>query len=79
MYKVINISHNPHYCAVLEDKVQAYTALQHLQGEVIPKVYGYYEVWKMLHLLTLEPIGDAIQNNIVISNTLHKKMKRALC
>jgi hypothetical protein len=76
--KVVDISRNPLRRAVLEDEVRAYAALRHLQGEVIPKVYGYYEVWGMLDLLALEPVGDAIQNEVVISDTLRKKMKKAL-
>jgi hypothetical protein len=43
----------------LEGESCVYAALEKLQGEVIPRVYGYYNVWGILHLLALEPVGDA--------------------
>jgi hypothetical protein len=78
MCKVVDISCNPPYRSVLENEVRAYAALQHLQGEVIPKVYGYYDVWRMLRVIALEPVGVAIQNEDVISKNLRKRMKKAL-
>jgi hypothetical protein len=77
MCKVVDIVRNSHGRAVLEDEARAYAALQHLQGEVIPKLYGYYNIWGILHLLALEPVGVAVPNDIVISDTLRKKMMKS--
>ena len=33
--------------------------LQHLQGQVIPRVCGYYNVWGLSRLLALEDVGTA--------------------
>jgi tRNA A-37 threonylcarbamoyl transferase component Bud32 len=41
-------------------------------------MYGYYKVWGILHMLALEPVGDAISEDRVISKTLRRKMKAAL-
>ena len=41
-------------------EVRTYAALEHLQGNVIPKLYGFYEVWGILRLNALEPVGNAI-------------------
>jgi hypothetical protein len=78
MCKVADAIHSPNARTALEDESRMYAALQSLQGAVIPTLYGYYEVWGILHMLALEPVGDAISENRVISKTLRNKMKSAL-
>ena len=63
---------------LLDDEARAYAALQNLQGEVIPTLYGFYRVWGILKLLALEPVGDAIPEGEEINQSLRKKMKAAL-
>jgi tRNA A-37 threonylcarbamoyl transferase component Bud32 len=55
-----------------------YAALRDLQGDAIPKLYGYYGVWGILHILALEPVGHAISEDRVITTTLRDKIKSAL-
>jgi hypothetical protein len=62
----------------LEDEARAYAALKHLQGQVIPTFFGFYEVWGILKLLALEPVGDAILEGEKIDQDLRMKMKAAL-
>jgi tRNA A-37 threonylcarbamoyl transferase component Bud32 len=45
---------------------------------VIPKFYGYYNVWGILNILALEPVGDSIEEDRTISRNLRKKMRNAL-
>ena len=45
---------------------------------LIPTLYGFYEVWGILRLLALEPVGNAIPEDEQINRTLRMKMKVAL-
>jgi hypothetical protein len=45
---------------------------------VIPKFYGFYEIWGILKLLALEPGGDAIPEGEIIDQGLRTKMRTAL-
>ena len=56
----------------------AYPALRNPQGQVIPTLYGFYEVWGILQLLALERVGDAIPDDGSITVILRMKMKAAL-
>ena len=47
-------------------------------GEVIPTLYGFYDIWGILRLLALESVGNAIPEDEEIDPTLRKKMKAAL-
>lgn len=47
-------------------------------GQVIPTLYGYYNVWRILRLLALEPVGKAIPEDEEVDQTLRMKMKAAL-
>jgi hypothetical protein len=76
--KVADVIHTPESCAALRHESKMYAALRNLQGSVIPTLYGYYEVWSILHMLALEPVGDAVSEDCVISKTLRNKMKAAL-
>ena len=73
--KVVDAIHRPAASDSLKTEAGMYAALQRLQGDVIPKVYGYYQVWGILHLLTLEPVGNALQEGSNITSTLRRKMK----
>ncbi|KIL68390.1 hypothetical protein M378DRAFT_71243 [Amanita muscaria Koide BX008] len=64
--------------ALLRDEMLAYAALQTLQGQVIPILHGFYEVWGIIHVLALQPVGDAIPEDESIDVVLRKKMKASL-
>jgi len=76
--KVVDGLHNPNVANSLADEAHAYAVLQNLQGKVIPTLYGFYEVWGILRLLALEPVGNAIPEGEQIDLRLRKKMKAAL-
>jgi hypothetical protein len=76
--KVGDVSRDPELGNELEDEAHAYAVLQNLQGHVIPTLYGFYEMWGMLKLLALEPVGDAIPEDENIDKKLRSKMKSAL-
>ena len=78
MCKVVDVLRYPDAAISLNDEVRAYAALQNLQGEVIPTLYGFYEVWGILQLLDLEPVGNAVSEDEQIDQTLRSKMKAAL-
>ncbi|KIM35406.1 hypothetical protein M413DRAFT_20768 [Hebeloma cylindrosporum] len=78
IYKAVDVLRYPDGADWLEDEVRVYVALQHLQGRVIPTLFGYYEVWGILHVLALEPVGEAIGEGERIDETLRGKMKEAL-
>ncbi len=48
-----------------------------LQGVAIPRVFGFYSVWGILHVLALEPVGESIQSQ-QLTPGLRQKMKAAL-
>ena len=76
--KVVDILQYPDTKDLLRDEMLAYAALQSLQGQVIPTLYGFYEIWGILNVLALEPIGDAIPEDKVIDMILRNKMKASL-
>ncbi|KIL70192.1 hypothetical protein M378DRAFT_7103 [Amanita muscaria Koide BX008] len=76
--KVVDAPRYPETAELLDTEASAYAALKNLQGKVIPKLYGFYEVWGILHLLALEPVGNAIPEDEQINQTLRTKMKAAL-
>jgi tRNA A-37 threonylcarbamoyl transferase component Bud32 len=59
-------------------EVRTYAALEHLQGNVIPKLYGFYEVLGILRLIALEPVSHAIPEDEKINQSLRTKIKTAL-
>jgi tRNA A-37 threonylcarbamoyl transferase component Bud32 len=69
---------NPNSGDALKAEMRMYASLKHLQGRVIPTLHGYYEVWGILHLLALEPVGHAISEDRIIIDALRHKMKAAL-
>jgi tRNA A-37 threonylcarbamoyl transferase component Bud32 len=76
--KVVDVLRYPDLRRSLQREVNAYAALKGLQGEVIPKFYGFYNVWGIIKLLALEPVGEAITEDEVINAKLRLKMKAAL-
>lgn len=76
--KVVDVLHYPDTEALLKDETLAYAALEPLQGQVIPILHGFYEVWGILHILALQPVGDAIPEDEPIDVILRKKMKASL-
>lgn len=76
--KVVDVLRYPDTANLLNNEARAYTVLPNLQGEVIPTLYGFYEVWGILQLLALEPVGNAIWEDEQINQTLCMGMKAAL-
>jgi hypothetical protein len=76
--KIADVMRYPDACDVLAAEARMYASLQHLQGDVIPTMHGYYKIWGTLHLLALEPVGQAISEDRIITDELRHKMKSAL-
>ena len=76
--KVIDAMRYPDAVELLDAEVRAYAALIHLQGKVIPKLYGFYSVWGILRLIALQPVGEPIPEDETIDQRLRKKMRKAL-
>ncbi|KAF8233400.1 hypothetical protein L208DRAFT_1267056, partial [Tricholoma matsutake] len=76
--KVVDALRYPDAASSLDDEARAYAALQDLQGEVIPTLHGFYEVWGILQFLAPEPVSNAISEDEQIDQTLRTNMKAAL-
>jgi tRNA A-37 threonylcarbamoyl transferase component Bud32 len=76
--KVIDLAQRGDYLGMLDTELQNYATLQHLQGQVIPRVRGYYNVWGLLRLLALEDVCSAIPASSPISATTKRRMRSAL-
>ena len=76
--KVLDVFRYPTTGDLLEDEAHVYAALQARRGQVIPTLYGFYEVWGILKLLVLEPVGDAIPEGENINQKNRMKMRAAL-
>ena len=76
--KIVDVIRYPTTGNLLEGEARAYAALQSLQGDVIPKFYGFYEMWGILKLIALQPVGDAISEDGDIIWELRVKMRAAL-
>jgi hypothetical protein len=76
--KVIDATCYPDAVELLNAEVRAYADLINLQGKVIPKLYGFYKVWRILQLIALQPVGEPIAETETIDQKLHKKMRKAL-
>ena len=63
---------------VLEPEIKTYAALHHLQGHFIPRVYGFYNIWGILDILALEPVGEAVSEDERITPALRNLMKSIL-
>ena len=75
---LVDISRHPDVANTLEGEASAYATLQDLQGEAIPTVHGFYEVWGILRFLALEPVGNAISEDEEIDDALRMRMRAAL-
>jgi hypothetical protein len=75
--KAVDVFQNQATIAALETESRVYLALQHLQGNCIPKVYGYFNIWGILCLLALQNVGESLENK-AISSSVRRKMKAAL-
>lgn len=78
IYKVVDVFRYSDAADMLEREACIYATLQNLQGQVIPTLYGFYDVWGILQFLALEPVGDAIPEDEIFDPTLRIKMKAAL-
>ncbi len=78
VFKVVDACRYRDAPEVLQDEADVYAALYDLQGQVIPKVYGLCEVWGILQVLALQPVGIALSDQDKISRATLKKMKSAL-
>lgn len=76
--KLVDVLRYPDTQGLIKSEMLAYAALQTLQGQVIPILHGFYEVWGILHVLALQPVGDAISEDESIDVILRKKMKASL-
>jgi tRNA A-37 threonylcarbamoyl transferase component Bud32 len=76
--KIVNIFRSSDGISALNTEVCRYAALQNLQGVVVPRVCGYYDVWGLLKLLALEDVGTAIPEDASIDTEMRMQMKSAL-
>ena len=76
--KVVDVFCYPSTGDLLEDEAHVYAVLRARQSQVIPTLYGFYEVWGILKLLVLEPVGDAIPEGENINQKTRMKMRAAL-
>ena len=76
--KIIDLAQRGNSLGTLDTEMQNYATLQHLQGQIIPRVCGYYNVWGLLRLLALEDVGTAIPASSPICATTRRKMRSAL-
>ena len=74
--KVIDIIR--HGDEMLQPELQAYAALYRLQDHFIPRVYGFYNIWGILSVLALEPVGEAVSEHLKITPELRNLMKSTL-
>jgi len=58
--KVVDLAQRGNSLDMLNKEVQNYATLAHLQGQVIPQVRGYYNIWGLLRLLALEDVGSEL-------------------
>ena len=76
--KIVDLFQRGDALDALDTKVRNYATLQDLQGIVIPRVHGYYDVWGLLRLLALEDVGTAIPEDGPIKTRTRRQMKSAL-
>ncbi|KAF8798783.1 hypothetical protein BYT27DRAFT_7202478 [Phlegmacium glaucopus] len=76
--KIVDLFRRRDSIDALNVEVRNYATLQDLQGIVIPRVRGYYDVWGLLRLLALEDVGTAIPEDGEIDTRTRALMKSAL-
>ena len=76
--KIVDLYQRREFIDALDMEVHNYATLQDLQGKVIPRVHGYFEVWGHLKLLALEDVGITIPLDGEINTRTRALMKSAL-
>ena len=76
--KIVDLFQRRDSINALDLEVRNYATLQNLQGIVIPRVYGYYDIWGLLRLLALEDVGTAIPEDGEINTQTRALMRSAL-
>ena len=76
--KIVDLFQRGDALEALDMEVRNYATLQDLQGKVIPRVHGYYDIWGLLRLLALEDVGTAIPEDGPIDTWTRRLMKSAL-
>ena len=76
--KLIDVFRNVDSIEWLDSEAQTYANLITLQGQVIPRVHGYYDLWGIVKFLMLQDVGVALSAGEVIPNDLCERMKIAL-
>ena len=78
IYKAVDVLRDIDAAGWIAGEARAYAALRDLQGRVIPTLYGFYELWGILHVLVLQPVSEAIREDDEIDEALRVKMRQAL-
>ena len=60
LFKIVDSSKLKENALELRNEVQVYSALESLQGTVIPVFYGYYSILGGIHLIAIEDCGPSI-------------------
>jgi hypothetical protein len=76
--KIVDLFQSRVPIKALNKETRNYATLRNLQGTVIPRVHGYYEVWGLLRILVLQDVGTAIPEDGPISIKTRTRMKTAL-
>ncbi|KAF8344476.1 hypothetical protein F5887DRAFT_274893 [Amanita rubescens] len=76
--KIVDLFQRGNSIDALDMEVRNYATLQDLQGIIIPRVHGYYDIWGLLRLLALEDVGTAIPEDRAINTWTRTRMKSAL-
>ncbi|KAF5375519.1 hypothetical protein D9615_009168 [Tricholomella constricta] len=76
--KVVDLFQRKDSIYALDREVRNYATLHNLQGEVIPRVRGYYDIWGLLRVLALEDVGTAIPETWPLDTQTRRKMTSAL-
>jgi len=76
--KLIDVFRNVNSIEWLDSKAQTYANLITLQGQVIPHIHGYYDLWGIVKFLMLQDVGVALSEGEAIPNDLCQQMKIAL-
>ncbi|KAI8819251.1 uncharacterized protein EV422DRAFT_122809 [Fimicolochytrium jonesii] len=63
IFKIVDESKNHQFSTELDNEVDQYRALAHLQGRTIPRFLGYIRVWNMLKILGLEDCGVTLKKS----------------
>jgi hypothetical protein len=76
--KLIDVFRNIDSIEWLESEAQTYANLITLQGQVVPRIHGYYDLWGIVNFLMLQDVGVALSEGEAIPHDLCQQMKIAL-